>query len=161
MQQNFVYQYITCWNGTKAAIAAGYSEKTARFQASRLLTNVNIKAAIDEALEQSAMSAREVLARLSQEAAGDISDFLDESGNVVLTDRPTQLIKRFTQKKTTRTADDFEVEYTTTIIELYDAQAAKVHLGKYHGLFVDKSEIEHRGTLQATVTVYMPENGRE
>lgn len=36
-----------CQNGAKAAIRAGYSEKTARFQASRLLTNDNITAYIE------------------------------------------------------------------------------------------------------------------
>jgi phage terminase small subunit len=47
-QQAFVEAY--CCNGfnaTQAAITAGYSEKTAESQASRLLTNVKIKEAVD------------------------------------------------------------------------------------------------------------------
>jgi phage terminase small subunit len=39
----FVREYAAHFNGVKAAIAAGYSEKTARQQASRLLTKVNIQ----------------------------------------------------------------------------------------------------------------------
>jgi phage terminase small subunit len=47
-QQAFVEAY--CCNGfnaTQAAITAGYSEKTAKEQGHRLLTNVHIKEAVD------------------------------------------------------------------------------------------------------------------
>ena len=44
-QIKFCVCYIECdYNGTEAAEKAGYSKKTARQQASRLLTNVNITA---------------------------------------------------------------------------------------------------------------------
>ena len=46
----FAKAYILtgCTNGTQAAIEAGYSEKTAAQQASRLLKNVKVKALIDK-----------------------------------------------------------------------------------------------------------------
>ncbi len=47
-QQRFCEEYIIDWNGKRAAIAAGYSEKTATVQASQLLTKLNIKAYITE-----------------------------------------------------------------------------------------------------------------
>lgn len=50
MQKLFVFEYIIDFNGTQAAIRAGYSEKTAQQQASRLLLNVVIQTAIDEAI---------------------------------------------------------------------------------------------------------------
>ena len=37
-------------NGTKAAIRAGYSENSARFQASKLLTNSNISEHLEKKL---------------------------------------------------------------------------------------------------------------
>ena len=43
----FCEHYVVSLNATQAAIDAGYSEKTARQQGSRLLTNVNIKAFTD------------------------------------------------------------------------------------------------------------------
>ena len=49
-QRLFVDEYIIDFNGYQAAIRAEYSEKTAAAQASRLLTNVNIQAAIDEVI---------------------------------------------------------------------------------------------------------------
>lgn len=48
-QERFVVEYLkTPENATDAAIRAGYSPKTATAQASRLLTNVNVRKAIDE-----------------------------------------------------------------------------------------------------------------
>ncbi len=41
-QEKFCREYVLDYNGTQAAIRAGYSEKTARSQASRLLTNDDI-----------------------------------------------------------------------------------------------------------------------
>jgi len=48
-QQRFAQAYILAPNGAQAAISAGYSPKTATVQGSRLLTNVNVCAAISEA----------------------------------------------------------------------------------------------------------------
>lgn len=42
LQEKFCKEYVIDYNGTQAAIRAGYSEKSARSQASRLLTNDNI-----------------------------------------------------------------------------------------------------------------------
>ena len=47
-QSAFVREYLIDRNGTQAATRAGYSEKTANEQASRLLANVNIQAALAE-----------------------------------------------------------------------------------------------------------------
>lgn len=46
-QQRFCEEYVKDLNATQAAIRAGYSEKTAKEQASRLLTNVNIEAEVN------------------------------------------------------------------------------------------------------------------
>jgi terminase small subunit-like protein len=53
-QRVFVDEYVTDFNGKRAAIVAGYSEKSARFIASENLTKPNIAAAIDEKMKQSA-----------------------------------------------------------------------------------------------------------
>ena len=51
-QQRFCDEYLIDLNATQAAIRAGYSEKTATAQGSRLLTNVNIKSYIDERMAE-------------------------------------------------------------------------------------------------------------
>lgn len=47
-QQAFCDNYIVSHNATEAAIKAGYSKKTARFQGSQLLTNLNIKKYLED-----------------------------------------------------------------------------------------------------------------
>lgn len=47
-QERFCQEYVIDLNGTQAAIRAGYSKKTAREQAARLLTNVIIEGKIKE-----------------------------------------------------------------------------------------------------------------
>ena len=44
----FCQEYIVDFNGTRAAIKAGYTQKSARVQANRLLTNDNIQRRIKE-----------------------------------------------------------------------------------------------------------------
>jgi len=51
MQALFAQEYVVDFNATKAAVRAGYSEKTARSQGQRLLTNVDIQAAVSEAIK--------------------------------------------------------------------------------------------------------------
>lgn len=47
-QKRFVDEYLIDLNGKQAAIRAGYSEKTAEVQASRLLSNVKVKEEISK-----------------------------------------------------------------------------------------------------------------
>jgi len=42
-QSRFVHEYLVDMNATNAAVSAGYSRKTAKSQASRLLTFVDVK----------------------------------------------------------------------------------------------------------------------
>ncbi|WP_337397235.1 terminase small subunit [Desulfovibrio sp.] len=48
-QAAFVREYLVDLNATQAAIRAGYSERTANAQAGRLLANVGIREAIEQA----------------------------------------------------------------------------------------------------------------
>jgi len=47
-QERFVAEYLVDLNATQAAIRAGYSERTAQEQGSRLLSNVKVAAAVAE-----------------------------------------------------------------------------------------------------------------
>lgn len=56
-QTRFVQEYCVDFNATQAAIRAGYSPPTAQEQSSRLLSNVMIKAAVDERMADIAAAA--------------------------------------------------------------------------------------------------------
>jgi len=62
-QQRFIDEYLIDFNATQAAIRAGYSQDTAKQQGSRLLSNVDVRAAIDTAIRE-----RSSRALLSQDA---------------------------------------------------------------------------------------------
>ena len=81
-QQRFVEEYLIDLNATQAAIRAGYSEKTANEQGSRLLANVSISEAIAEAqnkrTEQTQIDAAYVLKRLVEIDQMDVLDIMDD-----------------------------------------------------------------------------------
>ncbi|MAO52137.1 MAG: terminase small subunit [Pusillimonas sp.] len=80
-QARFVEEYLVDLNGTRAAIRAGYSEKTADQQASRLLTNVKVARAIAEAQqklsERTHITQEMVLQRWWQLANVDMNDLVE------------------------------------------------------------------------------------
>lgn len=87
----FCYEYLrNKFNGTAAAIAAGYSAKTAEVQASRLLSYAKIKQAIEkltqDLLQNTTEDARKVIQELQRMAYTNLSDCVtwDESGKVKL-----------------------------------------------------------------------------
>lgn len=79
-QATFVQEYLVDLNGTQAAIRAGYSKATADSQASRLLTNVKVQAAIKAAkakrAETTAITAEMVLARYWMIATANPNDLV-------------------------------------------------------------------------------------
>ncbi|MCL6455067.1 MAG: terminase small subunit [Alicyclobacillus sp.] len=80
-QQLFVHEYLVDMNATQAAIRAGFSEKTARQQASRMLSNVNVKRGIEEAwrdkIRRADITADDVLRLIARSAFADIRDFVE------------------------------------------------------------------------------------
>lgn len=85
-QEAFVREYLRDLNATQAAIRAGYSAKTAKQQGARLLTNVDVLAALASAQERRServkVDADWVLARLAHEAEADLADILDGAGAI-------------------------------------------------------------------------------
>lgn len=121
-QRAFVEAYLANgFNATQAAVAAGYSPKTAYSQGSRLLKNVEVRAAIETRMLEMAMSANEALYRLTMQARGSMADFIDdarETLDLAKADRADKLhlVKKFTHTIT--------AQGERMTIELYDAQAA-------------------------------------
>jgi phage terminase small subunit len=164
-QQAFVNEYLLDWNGTRAAIRCGYSPKTARQQASRLLSHVNVqqaiqerKAVIEELYKGRIMDKFEVLARLSDQARGSLSVFMEENGTIDPEktreiDREFHLLKKLEVRKEVVAG----IDIVTTKIEIYDAQAALDKLGRYHALFTDKTDLTSGGQKLATPIIYLPE----
>lgn len=75
-QAMFVKEYLIDINATQAAIRAGYSRKTAKEQAARLLSHVNVQAAIQKKMTQrgkrTEVTADRVILELARIAFGDL-----------------------------------------------------------------------------------------
>lgn len=130
-------------NGKAAAIAAGYSERTAAVIAAQNLTKLNIRRYLDDRLNSDVLTASEVLSMLSDFAKGSIADVLTDDGRFdyeLATQRGTaRLIKDL--KIVERVNAKGQVVSRTFDIELHDAQAAAEKVGRFHKLFTDRREI--------------------
>jgi phage terminase small subunit len=77
--------YLSEPNGTKAAIAAGYSERTAAQQASRMLRNVKVQEALaksrEKLAERSQVTAERTMRELAYVGYSDIGQIIDFDGN--------------------------------------------------------------------------------
>lgn len=140
-QQRFIDEYIIDLNATQAAIRAGYSKRTARSQGQRLLTNVDIKQAIDKRLQEKTdeliMKQDEILVRLSEQARREAVDHqvvvvekpsFDENGNFLGVEKKPEVVEVPTQNK--------------------DAIKALELLGKRYMMWTDKQQVDVAGAVQ-------------
>jgi hypothetical protein len=113
-------------NATAAARKAGYAQP--RMAGSRLMTNDDIRAAVEGRTEALAMEQGEVLIRMAELAAGDIGEFLAIKGDAWKVD--IRKVKRhgYLVRRIRATKDGPE-------LELESRFAALVKLGEYFGLW--------------------------
>lgn len=148
-QKAFAEHYLTCWNASEAARRAGYSEKTAGSQGSRLLKDVEVLRAIDTRMGELKMTANEAMLILTNHARGTLEHFVDDKGDIDLKKAKEAgklgLVKKY--KVSVRTFEDEKT--VTTEIELHDPQNAAMLIGKHHGAFLDR--VEQSGAVDNTV----------
>ncbi len=121
-QKRFCDEYLIDCNATQAAIRAGYSPKTAKQIGQRMLTNVDLKAYIDEQLE-----------RIHNEKTADAQEVLEYLTAVMRgqhTEQTLQLIGDGVQK-----IADIDVSAKERL------KAAEL-IGKRYGMFKDNVGID-------------------
>jgi len=143
-QRIFIDEYLRSFNATRAAIAAGYSEKTAFSIGWENLRKPYIKDEITARLRQSHMSADEALSRISGIANGDIGDLLDNNGLLDIRQAKEKglkrLLRKIKQKTITRigkTDTDDDMEITEIEFEMYSAHEAQRDILKVGGSLKD------------------------
>ncbi len=142
-QELFVRHYLVSLNATDAARKAGYqgTSETLAVTGHETLRNPKVARRIKVALDERSMPPEEVLMRLTQQARGDHGNFwqFDHSGRRISLDLEALLEAGFGHL-----IKEYEVHELTgeiTKLKFYDAQAALVHVGKYHKMFTDKTEL--------------------
>lgn len=132
LQERFCREYVVDYNGTQAAIRAGYSEKTARSQASRLLTNDNILSRI-RAIQI------EELKKMSITPESVILKFLE-------------IYDRCMQAKPVMKWDPTKHEYVESGTYTFDAKGAigaLTKIGEYLAMFKNNVNANLQGELTA------------
>lgn len=152
-------------NGTQAAIKAGYSKKSARQIASETLSKPYIRAEINRRLSLMAMGKDELLARLAAEGRGDMRDFIGLSSNALKKHPDGSLIRKYKNNISTITITRTDAEGNPVVektveekieLELYDAQAAKVQIGRHLKLFTDNIDHTTQGEKMNAPQVFLP-----
>lgn len=158
-QQRFVAEYLIDLNQTQAAIRAGYSEKTAAEQASRLLTNVKVSEAIQAAMkarsERTQIDADWVLKRLARDATADLADLYTEHGTLKpVHEWPiawrTGLVAGIetVQERDGEDAEGKPVYATVRKVKLLDRTKLVELIGKHVEVGAFKEKVEHSGEIK-------------
>jgi hypothetical protein len=178
-QQAFINFYLgeARFNATEAARLAGYegNDQTLGQVGYENLRKPEIASEINSRINEAAMSANEVLGRLSQIARGEVADFLDEDGKFDLKTarklKKAGLLKKLKSKRTFKQVDSITegdeesretletaLVYEEVEFQLYSAHEALRDLGKYHKLFNDRHEVSGLtgGPIQVTVVYETP-----
>lgn len=132
-EETFLEEYLRSWNGAAAARKAGYPSESARQVAHELLTKPYILAAKEGRLKELRMSTDEWFARVTEQARGDLGDFLRDDGTIDLSAarEQTRLLSEYQEETSTRPNPDGEPTITVKKkIKLYSAQRALQMLGE-------------------------------
>ena len=143
-RQRFVDEYCIDFNGTQAAIRAGYSIKSANEQAARLLANVSVKRALEEKR-----------AEISESSKLKTSDVIDELKNIAFSDI-TQVVSFNAAKAKVKSSRKLSEDAKKTIasvsqtqngltVKLHDKVKALELLGRYLNIFTDRVEVDGCG----------------
>lgn len=160
-EELFINAYLgeARFNATRAMRIAGYkgNDNVLAVSGHRLLRKPKIVELVRERINEAAMSANEVLSRLSDVARGRLADCLDEDGRFDLKlakERGIdQLLKKLKVKRTSKRVglvengdkENSEVLETSLLyeeveFEMYSALDALRDLGRYHKLFAERVE---------------------
>lgn len=148
-QNRFCEEYIKDLIGDLAAVRAGYSKKTARIIASRLLTQVNIQLRIKELMEKRSkrteITADKVLKELAKIGFADLKDYMswnDEKITIIDSEKvDASAVSEVMYTETTipqKNGDD--IVKVQKKIKLYDKVAALTKIGEHLGMFSKKGD---------------------
>jgi phage terminase small subunit len=151
---SFVHHFLgdCLHNATKAAIAAGYSEKTAHVQGSKLLKLPKIQAMFQKIRgreeQRIVISKERILNELAKMGFANMADYLriDEEGRAsvdlsMLTRDQAAAIQEITIEESTEGRGDDSYAVRRTKFKLANKKESLELLGKHHKLFEDSGQV--------------------
>lgn len=135
----------TYLHATKSAIAAGYSEKTARAQGSRLLTNVDIMLLVNEHYKNSHLKTEEALKLLGEQSRSEYHRYINDDGEIDLKGLKKAGLGHLIRgvKKTPQGNQ----------VEFYDGQKALAMVAKHLGLLDDNLTVKIESELDKLLDI--------
>lgn len=148
-QERFCLEYLKDLNATQSAIRAGYSEKTANEQGARLMADSNILKRLSELKEERnkklEADADYILKRLIEIDRLDISDILDDSGNIKPVSEWSDVWKRSIQALDIQVKTEDDINVYIKKIRLPDKLRNLELLGKHIDVSAFKERLELTG----------------
>jgi phage terminase small subunit len=147
-QKRFVSEYLLDLNATKAAVRAGYSEKTAEQQGYRLLRNVQVAEAVQKAVadraERKSLSADYVIDGIVEtiERCRQARPVVDRKGKQVFVETPSGQ------------------QAAAYVFEAFAVLKGYELLGKHLKMFTDQSEVNVKGRLVFVTNVPEPKRNK-
>lgn len=144
-QEMFCKEYIIDFNATRAAIKAGYSEKTATAIANQTLTKLYIQEYIQKIMkkreERTEITADMVVKELAKLAFSDTRKLYDENRLMLPYELDDDTAATISSFKTRREGDAEEGFYEVEEYKRYDKAKALELLGRHLGIFNDKLKV--------------------
>ena len=160
----FVVEYLGSADGnaTQAAISAGYSVKTARQCASRLLTRADVQDSITahrKRLEQRlGVTAERVIRELSLIAFADPRALFDQAGQLRnVADLPEDVARALSSVEVRTITHKDEPDVTIAKVKSWDKPRALDMLGRYLALWNDKRDNTGKVTVNIGFLQTAPE----
>lgn len=157
-QRLFIEAYLIDPNGKKAAIAAGYSEGSAAIEATRLLRNANVAAALDRQRKilsvRTGITPERVLAELAKLGFSDIRKLVNWRSDIVEMDVDQEtgdMTTRVTNQVAIVDSDKIDDDTAAAILEvsqtkdgvlkvkMHDKVGPLVRIGQHLGMFPSSS----------------------
>lgn len=132
-QRVFVAEYLKGFNATAAAVAAGYSERSAASIGHENLRKPEIAAEIERRLAELTMSTDEALLRLTEQGRGAHTAFIDDAGQVDLAGLKAAGLGHLIKST--------KVTQGGLVVEFYDAQVAIDKILRARGAYVERREL--------------------
>lgn len=148
----FAKEYVIDLNGTRAAIAAGYSAKTADVKASQLLAEVKVQRLVDNLLSARAskldLKAEQVVEELRRLAFANMQDYMRVNADgwpeldlSTLTRDQAAAIQEFSEDATGGTGDGERRQVLRRRFKLADKRGSLELLGRHLGMFQDNVKV--------------------
>jgi phage terminase small subunit len=168
-RERFIAEYLIDYDPVRAAIAAGYSKKSAYNNSQKMLKITEIALEINvrsrEILAKCEMSASEVCLRLTRIARVNLGHYCKWGPNGVEVIPSDQLTEE-QRECVSEVVEDVTVNGSKVKFKLFDKKAALDSLAKRHGLFQEKEPqptaiqvniIDHYGPPEGEVKNAVPD----